>query len=55
MTDADPTPYCDLSFSLYAVSGVVEEISDAVASQTGLKKGDSVMALVGGGGYAGIV
>ena len=35
------------------MSGVVEEISDAVAGQTGSKKGDPVMALVGGGGYAG--
>ena len=39
--------------SLYSVSGVVEEISDAVAGLTGSKKGDPVMALVGGGGYAG--
>ena len=35
------------------MSGIVEEVSDAVASQTGLQRGDSVMALVGGGGYAG--
>lgn len=38
---------------LNLVSGVVEELSDAVARQTGLQKGNSVMALVGGGGYAG--
>jgi tumor protein p53-inducible protein 3 len=37
---------------MHSVAGVVEEISDAVAGQTGLKKGDPVMALVGGGGYA---
>ena len=36
-----------------AVSGSVEEVSSEVAGQTGLKRGDSVMALVGGGGYAG--
>lgn len=35
------------------VSGSVEELSDVVARQTGLQRGDSVMALVGGGGYAG--
>ena len=39
--------------TMHSVAGVVEEISDAVAGQTGLKKGDPVMALVGGGGYAG--
>ena len=37
----------------HVVSGVVEEVSETVASQAGVKKGDSVMALVGGGGYAG--
>ena len=35
------------------MSGIVEELSDVVARQTGLQRGDSVMALVGGGGYAG--
>ena len=40
-------------YIIHPVSGVVEELDDAVASQTGLKRGDSVMALVGGGGYAG--
>ena len=38
---------------VYAVSGVVEEVDDVLASQSGIKRGDSVMALVGGGGYAG--
>ena len=36
-----------------AVSGIVEELSVSAASQCGLHKGDPVMALVGGGGYAG--
>ena len=44
---------CDMLFYYSAVSGIVEEVSDAVANQTGLQRGDSVMALVGGGGYAG--
>ena len=35
------------------VSGVVEEVSDVLMRQIGIKRGDSVMALVGGGGYAG--
>ena len=37
----------------FAVSGTVEELSASAASQCGLHKGDPVMALVGGGGYAG--
>lgn len=33
----------------------MEEVSDVLTRQTGIKRGDSVMALVGGGGYAGEV
>ena len=36
-----------------SVSGTVAELSPLAGSQSGLKKGDRVMALVGGGGYAG--
>jgi tumor protein p53-inducible protein 3 len=44
--------YLEWKFCYSAVSGIVEELSDVVARQTGLQRGDSVMALVGGGGYA---
>jgi tumor protein p53-inducible protein 3 len=47
-----PPPPGDSEILGVEVSGTVEEVSDTVAGQTGLKKGDSVMALVGGGGYA---
>ncbi|CAI8034632.1 Quinone oxidoreductase PIG3, partial [Geodia barretti] len=47
-----PPPPGDSQILGVEVSGVVEEISDAVAGLTGSKKGDPVMALVGGGGYA---
>ena len=35
------------------VAGIVEELSQLAREKSGLKQGDRVMALVGGGGYAG--
>ena len=36
------------------MSGKVSEITQLASERSGLKKGDRVMALVGGGGYAGM-
>ena len=42
------------SYSLsLLVSGVVSRLSSLAREKTSLKEGDEVMALVGGGGYAG--
>lgn len=38
---------------VFSVSGSVHDIGDKAAAASGLKVGDSVCALVGGGGYAG--
>ena len=38
-----------------SVSGSVHDIGDKAAAASGLKVGDSVCALVGGGGYAGLI
>ena len=47
-----PVPTLSLS-PLLSVSGVVVEVSPQAEARAGLKKGDKVMALLGGGGYAG--
>ena len=39
---------------VYLVSGVISKISALAKEESDLKEGDRVMALVGGGGYAGI-
>ena len=36
------------------MSGNVSEMTQLASERSGLKKGDRVMALVGGGGYAGV-
>ena len=36
------------------MSGTVVEMTDVAAANSDFKKGDKVMALVGGGGYAGM-
>ena len=38
-----------------AVSGVVCEVSNQARENSDLREGDKVMALVGGGGYAGML
>lgn len=43
---------CYYSLSL-SVSGVISAMSTLAKEKTVLKEGDKVMALVGGGGYAG--
>lgn len=40
--------------SSWSVAGIVEELSDSAQASSGLKIGDRVMALIGGGGYAGM-
>ena len=35
------------------VSGTIESLSSLAEAQSKFKKGDRVMALIGGGGYAG--
>ena len=37
-----------------AVSGVISELSPEAEENSDFRKGDKVMALVGGGGYAGM-
>lgn len=37
-----------------AVSGTITALSESARQNTDLKEGDKVMALVGGGGYAGM-
>ena len=42
------------NYILYAVvSGVVSDMGPLAREKSGLKEGDKVMALIGGGGYAG--
>ena len=41
--------------SCLTVAGTVEELSPLAEEKSGLKLGDKVMALVGGGGYAGML
>ena len=43
-----------MCLSCLPVAGTVEEMSPLAAEKSGLKQGDRVMALVGGGGYAGM-
>ena len=43
------------TYILSLVAGTVEEMSSEAEEQSGFKKGQKVMALVGGGGYAGII
>ena len=38
---------------LFLVSGTIQAMSPSARSNSGLKIGDRVMALIGGGGYAG--
>ena len=40
-------------YCVCSVSGTVSEVTQLAVENTGLKIGDRVMALVGGGGYAG--
>ena len=37
------------------VSGTISALSEVAKKNTDLKEGDKVMALVGGGGYAGAI
>ena len=48
----NPLAVYNVYIALYTVSGCIQTLSDDLARQTGLKTGDCVMALVGGGGYA---
>ena len=48
-----PPPVGESAVLGVEVSGSVAELSPLAAEKTELKKGDKVMALVGGGGYAG--
>lgn len=43
----------ELMYYRNIVSGVVETLSLLAESKSTLKQGDKVMALIGGGGYAG--
>ncbi len=47
---------CASAFSFVCVvSGTITEMTELARKNTDLKEGDRVMALVGGGGYAGKV
>lgn len=45
--------YLSLLSPLVPVAGTVEEMTPEAEEKSGLRKGQRVMALVGGGGYAG--
>ena len=38
---------------MHAVSGTIAKLSPVAEEKAGFKEGDRVMALIGGGGYAG--
>ena len=43
-----------MNHPLCTVSGVISEVSAEAEENSDFRKGDRVMALVGGGGYAGV-
>lgn len=53
MPDQYPFPN-GVDFITAVVSGVICNVSDQARENSDLREGDRVMALVGGGGYAGM-